>query len=127
MNPNREAAAMQEADDGPGRRRPQTAEHHRDMGAQRRRAPSRLRVLRRADHQHTGVPLPADRRILIEALSNMHSLFGTTREILRRHGRDLAGTHRSPLLLTSKIPTIFGVNDDSILWSAIGVAPFFFS
>lgn len=57
----------------------------------------------------------------------MHSLFGTTREILRRHGRDLAGTHRSPLLLTSKIPTIFGVNDDSILWSAIGVAPFFFS
>ena len=57
----------------------------------------------------------------------MHSLFGTTREILRRHGRDLAGTHRSPQLLTSKIPTIFGVNDDSILWSAIAVAPFFFS
>jgi hypothetical protein len=33
MNPNREAATMQEADDGPGRRRPQAAEHHRDMGA----------------------------------------------------------------------------------------------
>src|SRR4051812_5037483 len=36
------------------------------------------------------VPLPADRGLVWEALESMYSLFATTREILRRHGPDVA-------------------------------------
>ena len=38
----------------------------------------------------TVVPLPADHGLAREALNSMYSLFATTREILRRHGPDLA-------------------------------------
>jgi hypothetical protein len=38
----------------------------------------------------------------------------------------LMGLIGAPLLLTSKVATIFGVNDDFTLWSAIAVAPIFF-
>jgi hypothetical protein len=38
----------------------------------------------------------------------------------------LMGLIGAPLLLTSKITTIFGVNDDSTVWSVIAVAPIFF-
>jgi hypothetical protein len=38
----------------------------------------------------------------------------------------LMGLIGAPLLLASKVATLFGVNDDSTLWSAIAVAPIFF-
>ena len=38
----------------------------------------------------TVVPLPADQGLMREALDSMYSLFGTTRDILRRHGPELA-------------------------------------
>jgi hypothetical protein len=38
----------------------------------------------------------------------------------------LMGLVGAPLLLTSKLATILGVNDDSTLWSVIAVAPIFF-
>jgi hypothetical protein len=38
----------------------------------------------------------------------------------------LIGLIGAPLLLTSKIATLYGVNDDSTLWSLVAVAPIFF-
>jgi hypothetical protein len=40
------------------------------------------------------VPLRADEGLLREALTSLHSLFGTTREILRRHGPQIAEPKR---------------------------------
>jgi hypothetical protein len=38
------------------------------------------------------VPLPADQGLMRESLASLYSLFGTTRDILRRYGPDLAET-----------------------------------
>ncbi|WP_459645250.1 hypothetical protein [Kineococcus sp. NUM-3379] len=40
------------------------------------------------------VPLRADEGLLREALTSLHSLFGTTREILRQHGPEVARPRR---------------------------------
>ncbi len=39
------------------------------------------------------VPLPAGDGLLREALASLYSLFGSTREVLRRHGPDVARQH----------------------------------
>ncbi|MFG3048992.1 hypothetical protein ACGFZR_29215 [Streptomyces sp. NPDC048241] len=41
------------------------------------------------------VPLRADEGLLREALTSLYSLFGTTREILRRHGPEIAEPKRN--------------------------------
>ncbi|WP_235502876.1 hypothetical protein [Kitasatospora sp. Root187] len=41
------------------------------------------------------VPLRADEGLLREALSSLYSLFGTTRDVLRRHGPEIAEPKRN--------------------------------